>query len=489
MSVRVRFAPSPTGQLHIGNVRTALYSWLWARQTGGAFVLRIEDTDEKRSTPEAVATGYESLRWLGLDWDEGPEAGGEHGPYLQSERKALYREHAEKLIAEGAAFRCYATREEIQALRADYEVRHGKGFRFRSPWRERTDGDPNAPHTVRFRAPSEGDTGWEDLVYGAVSYPNAEQQDFPLLRPNGLPLYNFGCFVDDLTMGITLVSRGDDHLVNTPQQLLLYRAWRAIAAGTEPPRFAHLPIVLGPDGKRFSKRHGAAAVLEYREKGYLPEAVLNYLARLGWSHGDEEIFTRDELVAKFAWENVGRSPSKYDLKKFEHVQATHLREKKSDAELAVLVAPHLAARGVEVAAEDPRLVAAIAPVKLRATTLPELAEGLDYFFRPDADLTYEAKGRRKFLTEESAPRLAHLAGLVEAAEPFDEPTLESAITAWMEREELAMKHVAQPARVALTGRTRSPGLYETLVLLGQARSVARLRRGATLASEAAEVSG
>ncbi|MEM1414250.1 MAG: glutamate--tRNA ligase [Myxococcota bacterium] len=481
MSVRVRFAPSPTGQLHIGNVRTALYSWLWARQTGGTFVLRIEDTDEKRSTPEAVQTVYESLRWLGMDWDEGPEASGDFGPYFQSARKALYREHAEKLIAEGKAFRCYATKEEIQALRADYELRHGKGFRFRSPWRDRTDGDPDAPHTVRFRAPSEGETGWEDVVYGPVSYPNAEQQDFPLIRPNGLPLYNFGCFVDDLTMKITLVSRGDDHLVNTPQQILLYRAW-----GAEPPRFAHLPIVLGPDGKRFSKRHGAAAVLEYRERGYLPGAVLNYLARLGWSHGDEEIFTKDELVAKFDWDSVGRSPSKYDLKKLEHVQGTHLREKKTDAELAALVAPLLEAQGLEVSADDPRLAAAIAPVKLRATTLPDLAEGLDYFFRPDDALEYEAKGRRKFLTETSAPRLARLAELVEAAEPFDEATLEAAITGWMEAEELKMKEVAQPARVAMTGRTRSPGLYETMVLLGRDRTLRRLRLGAELAATPAE---
>ncbi|MBX3246383.1 MAG: glutamate--tRNA ligase [Myxococcales bacterium] len=472
MTVRLRFAPSPTGYLHIGGVRTALYAWLYARQRGGEFVLRIEDTDVARNSDEAIQIIYDSMRWLGLDWDEGPEVGGPHGPYQQSERLALYREHAERLIESGHAYRCYATTEEIQAARKAWEEAHGHGgFRFRSPWRDRTDGDPEVPHVVRFKAPSEGETGWDDLVYGPIAYPNAEQQDFVLLRQNGLPLYNFGAFVDDLTMGITHVTRGDDHLVNTPPQILLYRAF-----GAEPPCFAHLPMVLGPDGKKLSKRHAAVAVLEYRDLGYVPDGVLNYLARLGWSHGDDEIFTRAELIEKFDWSACGRTGSRYDVKKLAHVQGAHLRVLTNEA-LAGLVVPFLAQRGLEVAPGDPRLVAAIEPVKLRATTLVDLAEGLDYFFRADDALVFDEKGAKKFLVPEAAPLLEAFASLVEST-AFEAEALEAATTAWLERDGIAIKNLAQPARVAMTGRTASPGLYETLILLGRDRALSRLRRGA-----------
>lgn len=486
MTLRVRFAPSPTGYLHIGGVRTALYAWLWARRNGGQFVLRIEDTDVERNTEEAVEVILEAMRWLGLDWDEGPEVGGPHGPYFQSQRLDIYREWADRLVEAGHAYRCFATKEEIQAQREAYEKEHGsKGFRFRSPWRDRTDGDPSKPHVVRFKTPEPSHPGekigWDDLVYGRVEYPLDQQQDFVLLRENGLPLYNFGCFVDDHTMGITLVTRGDDHLVNTPMQLLLYDA-----LGVERPQFAHLPMVLDDRGKKLSKRSKdvGVAVLDYRDAGYLPDGLLNYLARLGWSHGDEEIFTREELIEKFDWANVGKTASRWDKKKLAHVQGTHLR-RVDDATLAEQVVPFLAQRGLEVAADDPRLVAAIAPVKLRATTLADLAADLDYFFRDDDALEYEAKGRRKFLTPDFADNLERLASIVQDAEPFDEATLEAAVEAWMQEQGLAMKHVAQPARVALTGRTRSPGLFETIVLLGRDRAVRRLRRGAALAREQA----
>jgi glutamyl-tRNA synthetase len=475
MTVRVRFAPSPTGYLHIGGVRTALYAWLFARKHGGTFVLRIEDTDVERNSQEAVDIILESMRWLGLTWDEGPEVGGPHAPYFQSQRTDVYLAHAQQLIEKGHAYRCYATQPEIQALREAYEKEHGHGgFRFRSPWRDRTDGDPSQPHVIRFKAPSEGETGWEDLVYGPIAYPNAEQQDFVLIRQNGLPLYNFGAFVDDLTMGITHVTRGDDHLVNTPPQILLYRAW-----GVEPPRFAHLPMVLGPDGKKLSKRHAAVAVLEYRDLGYVPDGVLNYLARLGWSHGDDEIFTRDELQAKFDWSGCGKTGSRYDVKKLAHVQGTHLRML-DDATLAKLVVPFLAQRGLTVDGSDTRLVAAIGPVKLRATTLVDLADGLDYFFRADDAIVFDEKAQKKMLTPDAAPHLEKLAALIEST-PFDAAAMEAATTAWLEAEGLQIKNVAQPARVALTGRTASPGLYETIVLLGKEPSLARLRRGAELA--------
>ncbi|MEZ4250279.1 MAG: glutamate--tRNA ligase [Polyangiales bacterium] len=479
MTVRVRFAPSPTGYLHIGGVRTALYAWLYARQHGGTFVLRIEDTDVERNTEEAVDVILDSMRWLGLDWDEGPGVGGPHEPYFQSQRTSIYLEHAEKLIEKGAAYRCYATQAETQALREAYEKEHGHGgFRFRSPWRDRTDGDPSQPHVIRFKAPSEGETGWDDLVYGAIAYPNDQQQDFVLIRQNGLPLYNFGAFVDDLTMGITHVTRGDDHLVNTPPQILLYRAW-----GVEPPRFAHLPMVLDPKGKKLSKRRAdqgvLVAVLDYRDAGYLPDGVLNYLARLGWSHGDDEIFTRDELKAKFDWSGCGKTGSRYDVKKLAHVQGTHLRGA-DDATLAKLVVPHLEARGLKVEASDPRLPAAIGPVKLRATTLADLADGLDYFFRPDAEIVFDEKAKKKMLVPDAAPHLEKLASLIEST-PFEAEAMEAATTAWLEAEGLAIKNVAQPARVALTGRGASPGLYETIVLLGKDHALARLRRGAELA--------
>lgn len=478
-SVRVRFAPSPTGFLHIGGVRTALYAWLWAKKQGGDFVLRIEDTDAERSTKESVDVIFESMKWLGLDWDEGPDADGsvtgDHGPYFQTQRTAIYKEYAEKLIAAGKAYRCFATKEEIAEQRAAYEKEHGKrGFRFQSPWRDRTDGDASEPHVVRFKAPKEGETGWDDLVFGHVAYPNSEQQDFVLIRQNDLPLYNFACFVDDLTMGITLVTRGEDHLINTPQQLLLFAA-----AGETPPQYAHLPLVCGADGKKLSKRHASVSVLSYRDEGFVPDGVLNYLARLGWSAGDQEIFTRAELIEKFDWANVGKTAGKWDSKKLEHVQSQHLRAI-DDAELAKLVVPFLAARGVEVDAADPKLVAAIGPVQLRTATLIELAEGLDYFFRPDDALEYEAKGKKKFLTPELAQNLEKLAEIIETVN-FDAESLEAAVVAWIEAAELKMKFVAQPARMALSGRTRSPGLYETITLIGKESCLVRLRRAIEVA--------
>ncbi len=485
--VRVRFAPSPTGYLHIGGVRTALYCWLYAKQKGGDFILRIEDTDQERSTDEAVQVVLDAMQWLGLDWSEGPTVdgaptlgGGDHGPYFQTQRKHLYAEYADKLIADGKAYRCYASKKEIHEARQAFEKEHGKGFKFQSPWRDRdaSEGDPSAPHSIRFKAPKTGVTGWVDKVKGRIDVPNDTQQDFILMRSDGLPLYNFGCVVDDHAMGITLVVRGDDHVINTAPQILLYEA-----LGATSPEFGHLPMVLGKNGKKLSKRNTevAVAALDYRDLGYLPDAVLNYLARLGWSHGDQEIFTRDELIAKFDWEHVGSNASKYDLKKFLHVQSQHLRMLDEDT-LATMVVPFLKARGLEVAADNATLRAALGPVKLRAATFIELADGLDYFFRDD--VTYEEKAKKKFLKPELAGNLEKLAEIVESASAFDEETLERDVLAWTEPAELKMKFVAQPARVAMTGRTRSPGLYETMVLLGRDKTIARLRAAAEVAKQA-----
>ena len=476
--VRVRFAPSPTGYLHIGGVRTALYSWLWARRNQGTFILRIEDTDRERSTDDSIQIVVESMRWLGLDWDEGPEVGGDHGPYVQSERLDIYAAYAEKLIESGKAYRCYATKEEIAAAREAHQKSGTKdGFRFQSPWRDRINApaDPNARHVIRYRAPQEGTTSWVDEVKGKIDILNSTLQDSILLRPDGMPLYNFGCVVDDLTMGVTLVARGDDHVINTAPQILLYEA-----LGAPVPQFAHMPMVLAPNGEKLSKRHAAVGVLEYRDMGYLPDAVLNYLARLGWSHGDQEIFTREELIDKFSWDKVGSTAGRYDAKKFLHVQAEHLRML-TDAEIALGTVPFLAKIGIEVAADDPVLLKTIPYVKPRAQTFIEVAEAVDYFFR---DVAFEAKGKRKFLIPAYAENLRRLAEVVETAEPFAKESLEETVKAWLEENELPMKVVAQPARVAMTGRTRSPGLFEVMEVLGKERTLERLRAGAEIAAAA-----
>ena len=477
-NVRVRFAPSPTGYLHIGGVRTALYSWLWARQHGGTFILRIEDTDRERSTDESIQVVLESMRWLGLDWDEGPCVGGDHGPYVQSERLDIYAEYAEKLIQSGHAYRCYATKEEIAAARETHQKSGTKdGFRFQSPWRNCTDRpeDPNARHAIRFRAPHEGTTRWVDEVKGQIDILNSTQQDFILLRPDGMPLYNFGAVVDDMTMGVTLVARGDDHVINTAPQILLYEA-----LGAKVPTFAHMPMVLAPNGEKLSKRHAAVGVLEYRDMGYLPDAVLNYLARLGWSHGDQEIFTRQELIEKFDWGHVGSTAGRYDAKKFLHVQAEHLRML-SDAEIAGWTVPFLAKIGIEIEAGDPTLLKAIPYVRPRSETFIDVADAVAYFFR---DVEFEPKGKRKFLVPDNAEALLRLAEVVEGVEPFAKEPLEATVNAWLEDNDLAMKVVAQPARVAMTGRTRSPGLFEVMEVLGKDKTLARLRTGAEIAAAA-----
>jgi len=474
--VRVRFAPSPTGYLHIGGVRTALYSWLWARQHGGTFILRIEDTDRERSTEESIDIVFESMRWLGLDWDEGPEVGGDHGPYVQSGRIDIYARFAERLIETGRAYRCYATKEEIAAAREAHRQTGTKdGFRFESPWRDRTDppSDPSAKHVIRFRSPHTGSTRWSDKVKGDIEILHSTLQDFILLRPDGMPLYNFGCVVDDLTMGVTLVARGDDHMINTTPQILLYQALAAPV-----PEFAHMPMVLAPNGEKLSKRHAAVGVLEYRDLGYLPDAVINYLARLGWSYGDQEIFTRDELVEKFSWDRVGSTAGRYDAKKFLHVQTEHLRML-SDEQIARGTVPFLAKLDVEVEEDDPVLLKSIRYVRPRASTYVDVADALVYFFR---QVEFEDKGKRKFLVPDNAGNLRRLADVVDGVHPFDAETLESAVKAWMEASELPMKAVAQPARVAMTGRTRSPGLFEVMEVLGKNETVARLRTGADIAA-------
>jgi glutamyl-tRNA synthetase len=468
MTTRVRFAPSPTGYLHIGGVRTALFNWLWARKTKGVFVLRIEDTDQERSTAESVKVILDSLRWLGLTWDEGPEVGGAHGPYTQMQRLGIYKEQSERLVADGKAYRCYCTKEELDAQRAALKAKDPKAtFRYPGTCRSRTD-QPALPFVVRFKMPDTGSVTYVDKVFGAVTTPNAAQQDFVLLRSDGVPLYNFGAVVDDILMGITLVSRGRDHMVNTPPQILLYEAF-----GAKVPEFAHLPMMLAPSGEKLSKRHGAVSVGEYDAQGYSPRAVLNYLARFGWSHGDQEVFSLDELVAAFDWEHCNRGDGKFDAKKFLAINHEHLKTARltSDEEYAERTLPFLAKRGlgsVDVAS----VRKAVPLVRERATTFADAADRLDFVFREPP--VVDAAAAAKFLGPASAPLLADFAAQLRAIEPWTVQAIEARIQAWLGERNLQIKDVAQPARVALTGRTASPGLYEVIEALGKERAITRL---------------
>ena len=474
MPSRVRFAPSPTGYLHIGGVRTALFNWLWAKKTGGSFVLRIEDTDQERSTSESVRIIVDSLRWLGLAWDEGPDVGGAFGPYTQMERLAIYDEHARRLIAGGKAYRCYCTREELEAARAALKARDPKAtFHYPGTCRDRKD-EPDRPFVVRLRVPEQGVVRYVDRVFGEVTTPNAAQQDYVLLRSDGVPLYNFGAVVDDLTMGITLVARGRDHMVNTPPQILLYEA-----LGHEPPAFAHLPMMLAPSGEKLSKRHGAVSVTEYREQGYAPAAVLNYLARFGWSHGDQEVFSLEELVGAFDWEHCNRGDGKFDAKKFIAINHEHLKSQRltPTSEYARQLPPFLARRGLaELAPSD--VERAIPLIRERATTFVDAADRLDFVFRdPPA---FDPAAQAKYLVASNAVRLRETAEELKAVEPWTVADIERAFAAWFERSGLTIKEVAQPARVALTGRSASPGLYEVMETLGREKTLARLLAGARM---------
>jgi glutamyl-tRNA synthetase len=469
-TVRTRFAPSPTGYLHIGGVRTALYSWLYARQKGGKFVLRIEDTDRERNTPEAVQAIFDGMRWAGLDWDEGPDVGGPFGPYRQTERLAMYREYAERMVREGSAYRCYASKDEMDAARAAFVAGGGKAeaFAFQSPWRDRTDGDPQKPHVIRFKTPKDGATGWQDQVRGHLEIPNKELQDFVMMRGDGIPLYNFACVIDDLTMKISHVVRGEEHILNTQPQILMYRA-----LGAEPPLFAHCPVILAQNGKKLSKRDAAVGVGEYEEQGYLPDAMLNFLVRLGWSHGDQEIFTRQELIDKFDFEHVSAGGAKYDLKKLAAIQGEHVRRLDA-AELARRALPFVHARGLAVSADDPRLVPAFESVRLRASTLADAAERVDFYFRSEP--VPDEASVKKFLVPAALPHLEAFSAVVEASE-FTAAALEAAVNAWMEKSGVTMKDFAQAVRVALTGRSQAPGLYEIMLVLGRDESLRRLSLG------------
>ncbi|MEQ8767541.1 MAG: glutamate--tRNA ligase [Planctomycetota bacterium] len=483
MTVRVRFAPSPTGYLHIGGARTALFNWLFARQHGGTFILRIEDTDKERSTPENVQVILDALRWLGLDWDEGPEVGGPHGPYFQSERTDIYAPHAQKLLAEGKAYRCFATPEELETMREEQKARgeqphyDGRGLKHTPEEVEKMLAE-GKPYVVRFRVP-EGSTVIDDQIKGRVEVQNSEVDDFILLRSDGSPTYNFVVCIDDTDMGITHVIRGDDHFTNAMKQALMIEA-----LGFERPVYAHIPLIFGPDKKKLSKRHGAVSVLEYRDKGYLPEAFINFLALLGWSFDDKQtLFDVPELTAKFTLEKVSKSPSIFDLDKLDWFGGEYVRQKPAP-ELTELAIPVLVEAGLLKAEEAQgrrawleKLVAAMQP---RFRRLPELPEMVTYFFQGTAELDYEEKAVQKLEEEGAADRLTVYRESLESSSFESTETLEAEARALCEAKDIKFGKLVHPVRAALSGRTQGPGLFDIVYLLGKDECLARIDRALKL---------
>jgi glutamyl-tRNA synthetase len=459
MSVRTRFAPSPTGYLHIGGARTALFNWLFARHCGGAFLLRIEDTDKERSTPEATAAILESMRWLGLDWDE--------GPFFQSERIDLYREHAERLLAAGRAYWCTCTPEILEAKRKAAEAEKRRSM-YDGTCREAGHAGQAGVTALRFRAPRGGETGWADLVRGPVVFQNSELDDLVLLRSDGSPTYNFCVVVDDAAMGLTHILRGEDHIPNTPKQIQLYDAFDFPV-----PRFAHLPLILGLDRTRLSKRHGATSVTAYRDAGFLPAALVNYLARLGWSHGDQEIFSREEMVAAFSIDHVGQSAGAFDPEKLEWVNFEH-QKALPPRQLAAAAKPFLLAKGAVVAEGEEWLEAMVKTLQPRARTLVELAEMAAFYFAEE--VTLDPAAAAKHLTPATAEPLRAVRAGLAALESFDEAGIEAVFKDVQGRFSIGLGKIAQPVRVALTGGTISPGIYEVIAVLGARRTLARLDR-------------
>jgi glutamyl-tRNA synthetase len=477
--VRVRYAPSPSGYLHIGGARTALFNWLWARNQGGTFVLRVEDTDQERSSIESVRAVLDAMKWLGLDWDEGPEVGGPCGPYFQSERRARYREVVDSLITQGKAYRCYCTKEELAAAREAHNAQFPKQpFVYPGTCRHRKD-TPDLPHVVRFLAPQTGSTDFVDKVFGKVSTPNSQLYDFVLMRSDGFPLYNLACVVDDHDMRITIAARGRDHLGNTPHQLLIYEA-----LGWQPPEFAHLPMMLDAKGAKLSKRTASVAVQDYRDRGYPAQAVLNYIVRFGWSYGDQEIFTPAQLVELFSWDRVSKSDGKFDEKKFADVAFEHLKtpELTPNERYAEGVTPLLSANGLQPA-DTAQLYSAIATVRPRARTFVEAASTMEFYFK--AALDYDAAARAALAGAQVAAVLEHTISLVPPQGSIEATALEAQFKAWVESQGMKMKDAAQPVRAALTGRTVSPGLFDVMAVLGPKVTLERLRQGLQLARGAA----
>ena len=460
--VRTRFAPSPTGYLHIGGARTALFSYLFARHHRGQFILRIEDTDRQRSTPEAIDAIIQAMEWLQLDYDE--------GPFYQTQRLPLYQKRVQQLLAQGNAYPCVCTPDQLDAKRQIAQKEKRKPIydgTCRPPEGAVATLPADQSYTVRFRSPREGTTVVADAVKGAVSFDNRELDDLIIARSDGTPTYNFCVVVDDIEMAITHIIRGDDHLANTPRQIQLYHA-----LGHQTPQFAHLPLILGTDKARLSKRHGATSVMAYRDMGYFPEAVLNYLVRLGWSHGDQEIFSRDELIEKFSLESVGKSAGIFNPEKFLWVNSHYLRELPL-ARLAEDIVPYIAAKGYPVPQDKSWLERMIETLRERSKTLVELVDAAGFYLMDD--ISIDETAARKFLTAEIRGPLGKLMDKLAGLDEFTEANIEQVFSAVLQELGLSMGKLAQPVRVALTGSTVSPGIHEVIAVLGKERTIKRLR--------------
>jgi glutamyl-tRNA synthetase len=459
--VRTRFAPSPTGYLHIGGARTALFNYLFARHHAGRFILRIEDTDRERSNPQAISAILDAMEWLKLDYDE--------GPFYQTDRFPLYKEKVQQLLIAGKAYPCVCTAQDLDAKRqlAQKEKRKASyDGTCRPPEGVVPPLPEDKPYTIRFRSPQVGTTVVEDLVKGDVIFDNRELDDLIIARTNGTPTYNFCVVVDDIEMNITHIIRGDDHLANTPRQIQLYHALGHIL-----PQFAHVPLILGTDKARLSKRHGATSVTAYRDMGYLAEAVVNYLVRLGWSHGDDEIFSREELIEKFSLENIGKSAGVFNPEKFLWLNSHYLKSRPL-RQLATEIIPFIEAKSYPVPKNMDWLEKMIATLKERAKTLAELVEQAHYYLSDDVAI--DEKAAKKFLTPEIKEPLTRLVQRLGELAHFSEIAVQQAFAEVLEQTGLAMGKLAQPVRVALTGSTVSPSIHEVIAVLGKERTLKRL---------------
>ena len=462
MTVRTRFAPSPTGFLHIGGLRTALFCWLYARRHGGKYVLRIEDTDLERSTAEAIQQILDGLEWAGLEHDE--------GPFYQTQRFDRYREVIEQLLAQGSAYRCYCTKEELEQMRAQQAAR-GEKPRYDGRWRDRSDSREGVAPVVRFKNPLAGEVVVDDVVHGRVVFQNSELDDLIIARSDGTPTYNFCVVVDDMDMQITHVIRGDDHLNNTPRQMNML-----LALGRRPPTYAHLPMILGSDGAKLSKRHGAVSVLQYRDEGYLPEAVLNYLVRLGWSHGDQEIFSIDEMVRLFDIADVNKSASAFDVEKLAWLNQQHMMRAPA-ARVAAVLRWHLERNGIQ-AEDGPKLEQIVLAQRERAKTVKEMAANSLFFFRAPA--AYDDKAVRKHVTPEVLGLLNEVMGGLGRLEDWRAESIHALISASAADRGVSLGKLAQPIRLAVCGGTVSPPIDATLAILGKSESLARIAKAMAL---------
>jgi glutamyl-tRNA synthetase len=458
MTVRTRFAPSPTGFLHIGGLRTALFCWLYARHRGGQYILRIEDTDLERSTPEAIQQILDGLEWAGLDHDE--------GPFFQTKRFDRYKDVIEELLAVGKAYRCYCSKEELDQMRAQQTAR-GEKPRYDGRWRERTDSVSGVAPVVRFKNPLTGEVVVDDVVHGPVVFQNSELDDLIIARSDGTPTYNFCVVVDDMDMQITHVIRGDDHLNNTPRQLNML-----LALGQRPPVYAHLPMILGPDGAKLSKRHGAVSVLQYRDDGFLPEAVLNYLVRLGWSHGDQEIFSIEEMIRLFDIADVNKSASAFNVEKLTWLNQQHMMRAPATRIVPVL-RWHLEREGIQ-AADEAQLEQIVVSQRERAKTVREMALNSVFFFRAPA--AYDDKAVRKHVTADVPVLLAAASIELDRLADWSAPAIHEIISALAAAKGISLGKLAQPIRLAVCGGTVSPPIDATLAILGKAEALARLSR-------------